>query len=90
MWATFNRFEIRVTKNDAFIGSHPGRCDDDITELRTVPYIRRQLDAIDKAQLRAELEGYGAWDDNELDNHDANLNRILWLACGNIAEEIRS
>ena len=43
MFASFERFELELTKEQAHIGSHQGRCDDDITYLRTIPAIRRQL-----------------------------------------------
>ncbi len=87
MWATFNRFEIRVTKNDAISASHPGPCDADVAYLRTRPYIARQLRKLDPWKLAEELEEYGAWDTDQLADYDANLDRILWIACGNIAEE---
>ncbi len=68
------------------MGSHQGACDDDIAALRQVPAIRRQLDKIKPETLQAELREYGAWDDAELADHDANLSRILWLLCGDIVE----
>ena len=87
MYATFNRFELRITKNDALTGSHQGQCDSDIAYLRTKPYIARQLEQIKPETVVAELAEYGAWEPEELTDHDANLDRILWIACGNIAEE---
>lgn len=78
---------MQVTMRDARAGSHQGRCDDDIAALRAVPYIPRQLARIDPDALRAELREYGAWDADELADHSANLDRILWIACGNIIEE---
>lgn len=33
----------------------------------------------DESQCRAYLKGYGAWDENELADHDANLRRLVWL-----------
>ena len=30
---------------------------------------------------------YGAWDDEERTDHDQNLQRILWLAAGDITEQ---
>lgn len=88
MWAPFSRFELNITKQDAMTGSHQGQCDDDIAALRTVPYIRRQLAKLDPKALREELGGYGAWDDAELSDHDANLSRILWIACGDIVDSL--
>lgn len=78
---------LQITLVQAQQGSHQGQCDADIAELRKVPKIRRQLEKIDAQQLRDELDGYGAWDSIELADHDINLTRILWLACGDIAQE---
>ena len=49
-----------------------------------VPAIARQLRAIDPALLREELGGYGAWDETELADHAQNLQRLVWLAAGDI------
>lgn len=82
------RITLRVTLKDAKIGAHQGQCDGDIEWLRlNRPKIWRQLAKIDKDILRAELDEYGAWDDEELADHEANLTRILWIACGDIVEE---
>jgi len=81
------RIEFYLTLDDAGIGHHPGQCDDDVEYLRGVPYIAKQLAEIDPATLAGELWEYGAWDDVELSNHDENLARILWIACGDIQEE---
>src|ERR1041385_9508701 len=82
--------ELQITLEDAETGSHQGRCDEDIDYLLTVPYIAEQLDAIDPETLKKELDEYGAWDENELADHDQNKARLLWLACGDIVEENRA
>lgn len=76
--------EMAITTEDAHCGYHSGDCDDDISALRNVPYIAEQLANIDPEKLKSELREYGAWDDAELSDHDQNLSRILWLACGDI------
>jgi hypothetical protein len=76
--------KLQITKAQAHRALHRGQCDSDIAALRTVPNIRRQLAKLDSAQCVAMLAGYGAWEDFELADHDANLNRILWLACCDI------
>ena len=86
-YTSSGRIELNITRAQAAIGSHPGQCDADIAYPRTVPAIRRQLAKIDPAVLREELAEWGAWDDAELADHDANLTRILWLACCDIVEE---
>ncbi len=86
-FATFNRFEIRLSLREARVGSHPGPCDGDVAYLRTLPQIARQLSELEPASVAAELKEYGAWSPEELADGDANLTRILWLACGQITEE---
>ena len=88
MWYTSSsgRIELKLTKWQAHIGSHQGRCDADIVYLRTIPAIRRQLGKLDVGKLAEELKEYGAWDETELADHEQNLNRILWIACGDIVE----
>lgn len=41
-----------------------------------------------RAARSQPLRGYGAWDEEQLKDHDENLTRILWLACGDILEEL--
>lgn len=88
-WActSSGRIEIRLTLEQAEAGSHSGDCEPDILELRQDPDIKAQLDTIDPGVLREELSEYGAWEDEELQDHDLNLSRILWLMCGDIVEE---
>lgn len=81
------RIELSITKAQARSASHPGQCDADVRALSQVPVIRRQLAKLDPADVRAELIGYGAWDDTELADHDANIQRLLWIAAGDITEE---
>ena len=88
MWysSSSGRIELRLTKIEAATGSHSGSCDSDVAYLRTVPRIRRQLDRIDPALLARELQEFGCWSDEDLRDHSANLNRILWIACGDITD----
>ena len=92
MWYTSScgRVEFEITKEQAYSGSHSGPCDADIAALRTVPKIRRQLNKINSEVLKEELRGYGAWDDNELLDHNLNLDRILWLACNDIVDNLHT
>lgn len=80
------KIEIEITKKQALRGYHSGQCDQDIAELRQIPVIKRQLAKIDKAVLIDELKRWGAWADEELQNHDENLDRFLWLVCAGIVE----
>jgi hypothetical protein len=87
MLASFNRFEIKMTKEQARSASHQGRCDDDVVALVKTPAIRRQLDMIGPEKIAAELAEYGAWDAEELADEEQNDCRIIWIAAGDIREE---
>lgn len=82
MWwcSSSGRIELQMTAAQAASASHSGRCDDDVAALRRVPAIRRQLAKLDPDTVARELREYGAWDAEELADHDANLSRIVWLA----------
>ena len=80
------RLELELDLDDAAQGHHQGQCDADIAELREVPYIAAQLAALDPALVSEILREYGAWDDAERADHEANLDRLLWIACGDITE----
>lgn len=90
MFASFNRFELQMTRQQAESTSHQGQCDDDVASLLRVPSIRRQLAKIPADTIRAELAEYGAWDDDALASHQDNLARIVWIAAGNIVDELHA
>lgn len=81
------RIELKLPLDGAEGCHHPGPCDDDVRELSRVPAVAQQLAALDPGVVRDELREYGAWDTAELANHEQNLQRLLWLACGDIADE---
>ena len=88
MWFSGNYgVELKMTLDQARSASHSGSCDSDVRELSKIPAIARQLRRMDADVLRRELKEYGAWDSEELDDHDQNLQRILWLAAGSILDE---
>lgn len=80
------KIEININLQDASNCSHSGDCEQDVKELLKKPYIKSQLKKIKPEVLASELEEYGAWDEKELSDHDFNLVRILWLACGDISD----
>lgn len=87
MYATFSRFEIQLTKAHAESAGHAGECDAAVAALSKAPAIARQLRKLDPDAVRAELRGYGAWDEGELADHGQNLQRVLWLAAGSVTWE---
>lgn len=78
---------LQLKLSDACGASHQGRCDEDVRDLSIVPYVRKQLDALSPGGVRDELREYGAWDAEELADHEQNLQRIVWLAAGDISEK---
>lgn len=78
--------DLNITKKDALTCSHSGDCENDVKFLMSSPKIKRQLDKLDKTQLKKELSEYGAWDENDLNDHEQNLVRWLWISCCDISE----
>lgn len=88
LWTeSLGRIELQIKRDDAESASHPGQCDADVARLRDVPYIREQLDRLSPALVADCLRECGAWDAEELADHDANLDRLLWVACCDISED---
>lgn len=87
MYFTGNyNIQLKMTLAQAKSASHPGQCDDDVLALSRVPTIARQLRKLSPDSVRRELSEYGAWSADELSDHDANLQRILWIAACDINE----
>lgn len=84
--AYFERFTLEIPETAVPDCSHAGACDDDVAH-----WSRRiaRPDSLTPALLASELREYGAWDREELADDDANWQRIIWLACCNLKEEMR-
>jgi hypothetical protein len=87
--AYIGTIELSLTLEQACSASHSGQCDEDVKALSLVPEVAEQLAQVDKHKLVQALREYGAWDAEELADHEQNLQRLLWCAAGNIAEESR-
>jgi hypothetical protein len=88
-YASFDRFTIEMSLEDAESASHQGQCDEDVEALVRSERIASQLAKISDDDLVAELKEYGTWTTEELADRCANENRIVWIAAGNITEESR-
>ena len=88
--AIFERFDLEMTIEQAESCSHQGNCDEDVAELIEQPEIIAQIEKIGPDAIRGELEEWGAWNDDELENDQENVLRILWIAAGNITDEVDS
>jgi hypothetical protein len=54
-----------------------------------LPEVKAELSEINPYDLRKELAEYGAWNDEQLTSHSDNIERILWIAAGNIMDELQ-
>lgn len=81
------RINLTLTLAQAQSCSGSGRQDENVRALSAEPAIAAQLAEVDPAALRAALKEYGAWDASELADHAQNLQRLLWLACCDVAED---
>lgn len=82
--------EFGMTAEQAKQCSHSGDCEADLQEVMKDPAIYSQLNTFSPKAIAKALEGYGAWDEVELADHEQNLIRFVWIAAGNIAEELDS
>ena len=88
MWAYFTHgLVLNMTLAQALNASHQGQCDEDVSYLSGLPAIRRQLAKLNADDIRRELKEYGAWDEAELSDDAQNVQRLLWLAAGQIVDE---
>lgn len=87
MYASFNYFEIEMTKIQAESVSHPGPCDADVEILLQNKKIKRQLEKIPDEKLRTELKEMGIDPENLQTRHDMEM-YIVWIAGGNIMDNI--
>ena len=79
--------DLKITLRDAESCSHAGQCDEDVKILMDKPYIKKQLKSIDPEQLKKELDEFGAWNEDELNNHEDNLMRWVWISAGDIIDD---
>lgn len=82
-----NGHSLEMTLREAREASHQGRCDAEVKALCATPKMRRQLDKIGAEAIAEELKEYGAWNEEELKDAEANRERFVWVAAGNIVEE---
>lgn len=90
MQAPFNYIteSLNITKAVANECSRSGNNEYSVNYYMNLPKYKKQLLKLDKEQVRQELNDLGAWEDDELKNHEDNLQRLFWLACGNIVDMI--
>ena len=59
---------------------HSGSCDSDVEEFS------KMFKVPDKEYLSEFLSQYGAWDIEELKDHEENVRRLIWLMAGDFTD----
>lgn len=90
MEAPFNYIteSLNITKAVANECSRSGNNEYSVNYYMNLPKYKKQLLKLDKEQVKQELNDLGAWEDDELKNHEDNLQRLFWVSCGNISDMI--
>lgn len=91
-WASFNRFEMRITGECATDCSQPGQdASDDVKAWKARVVAQIAADGFANGptpdKIRAELAELGAWDETELADDSANMDRLIWTAANNVRED---
>lgn len=86
MIAYFERFTLEMPEECVNDCSHQGACDDDVAFWSGR---LQRSEEITPERLAAELKEYGAWNTEELSDDDQNWHRLIWIAAGNLKEEMR-
>lgn len=72
------------------VAHHCSHSDEDVERALELPEVKAEMAEIDKEDLKKELAEYGVWTDEQLNDHSENIKRILWIAAGNIMDELKS
>lgn len=84
------RLYLRLTEEQVSTGHHSGDCQADVEAIAQDESLAPQLTQWSPDDLRLELREYGAWSDEELADPKMNLTRMLWIACGDCADDPES
>lgn len=84
------RIELYMSLQQAESVSGQGQQIENIRVLMKQQSIIDQTKNIDNNILVSELDEYGAWDVEQLSDHEDNLERLLWLAGCDISENTRT
>jgi hypothetical protein len=77
---------LSLTLRQAQGASHMGQCDADVAALCDDPVVAEQTRAWAGTRVYEALRDYG-YEPEELDDHAANVARLVWIAAGDIADE---
>lgn len=87
-FADFNYFDFQVKGSIVALCSQSGNMEDNIRQSLEDEELKEELSKLDPDKIRIELKECGTWDEEELKDNEANISRLLWVACGNISENV--
>lgn len=79
---SFERFTILFPLSLLEDCGHSGSCDVDVAR-----WSRKFQCPVHPQKLADELREFGAWTDEELEDHGANWERLIWIAAGNYRDQ---
>lgn len=86
-WTSSNgRLHLTLSEDQVSTCAHSGDCEADVRWTLAEDDIESQVAEWDPGDLKRELREYGAWDDEELSDHEMNIVRMLWLAANDCRE----
>ena len=81
------RIEFQMPIEQAQSVCHTGQCIDDVKALSKMDNIKAITDELDPEIVKIVIrEAYGDITDEELDDHEGNIERLLWIAGCDIDE----
>lgn len=87
-WASgCGRIELRVPQAVLDDVCHPGPNDAAVLVASQQADLRDQLENLNPLTVRSVLRDYGAWDEQELQDHKQNIQRLLWIAAWDLFDE---
>lgn len=84
---SLGRIELEMTMQQAEMVPLSGHAEFGVALLKQEKDVKAQIDKIKPKVLADCLSEYGTWDDTELQDHDKNIDRLLWIAACDIQEE---
>ena len=87
VWLYGNYIEFYVYQSDIEEMPICGACDYVVKQMAIKPYIQNQL-ADKQDKIVKELSEYGTWDESELQDKQANIQRLLWVMISDYKEQL--
>lgn len=80
--------ELELTE-EQFMSIPRGQdCSPEVKIIRQDPKVEEQLKRMSVESVKTYLFHFCCWEDDELNDHEENLDRLVWLACEDIRENI--